>query len=152
MKINDEIPIEKIVGKTEELHLQFLERLHINGRTYIKVMCKIHPDKGVRLIEQHNLLYKNKTCGCKNQRMSLDEFKKQTKLNPTVEIIGEYVNNGTKIKCRCKECGWEWEATPNKLQQGRGAQNVGPKDWEKNLESLKRTLKRTFKKQTQQSR
>ena len=129
MKSNNEIPIEEIVKKTEELHLQFLGRLHMGGRTYIKVICKIHPDKGERLIEQHSLLYKNKTCGCKNQKMSLDEFKKQTKLNPTVEIIGEYVNNGTKIKCRCKECGWEWDATPNKLQQGRGC----PKCWPQRL-------------------
>lgn len=41
-------------------------------------------------------------------------------IDPTIEIIGEYVNNRTKIKCRCKDCGNEWEATPSNLLKYRG--------------------------------
>lgn len=40
--------------------------------------------------------------------------------NPSIEIIGEYVNSKTPIESRCKVCGHIWNPTPNSLQQGKG--------------------------------
>lgn len=53
----------------------------------------------------------------KSKEKFIEEMKK---IDPTIEIIGEYVNNRTKIKCRCKDCGNEWEATPSNLLKYRG--------------------------------
>lgn len=39
---------------------------------------------------------------------------------PTVELLGPYVNARTKVACRCRGCGHEWEASPNHLLRGVG--------------------------------
>lgn len=41
-------------------------------------------------------------------------------INPDIEILSKYVNSNTKIRCKCKICGFEWEATPNALIRGKG--------------------------------
>ena len=41
-------------------------------------------------------------------------------INSNIEIIGNYKNNKTKIKCRCKIDGYEWEAIPIHLLRGIG--------------------------------
>ncbi|EFF3096426.1 Zn finger protein HypA/HybF (possibly regulating hydrogenase expression) [Escherichia coli] len=42
------------------------------------------------------------------------------KVNPDVEVIGEIVNNATKVLCRCNVCGHEWSAIPSNLKKGQG--------------------------------
>ena len=32
------------------------------------------------------------------------------KVNHDVEVLGEIVNNRTKVSCRCKVCSHEWSA------------------------------------------
>lgn len=44
-------------------------------------------------------------------------------IDPTIEIIGEYRNSKTKIKCGCSVCGNEWYSTPANLLVGRGCPN-----------------------------
>lgn len=41
-------------------------------------------------------------------------------LNPNYTIIGQYINNKTKIRCKCNMCEYEWDATPNNLLKGQG--------------------------------
>lgn len=41
------------------------------------------------------------------------------KVNPYVEVIGNIVNNKTKVSCRCKVCDHVWSVTPNDLKNGR---------------------------------
>lgn len=56
-------------------------------------------------------------------RKTHEQFLKdmEEKGNPNVEIVGEYVDNETKIKCRCKiNPKHEWEATPSNLLRKRG--------------------------------
>ena len=50
-------------------------------------------------------------------RKSHDDFLNDVKdvLNPNVEIVGKYVNMNTKIKCRCKDCGYVWDVMPYSL-------------------------------------
>lgn len=66
--------------------------------------------------------------GCPNcagrPKITTESFKKRMmSINPNIEIIGEYVNTGTKIKYRCKICGYEGSATPNYLQNGNKCLN-----------------------------
>ncbi|EOW5489525.1 GIY-YIG nuclease family protein [Escherichia coli O70:H38] len=42
------------------------------------------------------------------------------KVNPYVEVLGEIVNDSTKVLCRCKVCDHEWSATPGNLKHGKG--------------------------------
>ena len=41
-------------------------------------------------------------------------------VNPTIEILGKYVNSNRRIKCKCMVCGREWEAVPSALLAGDG--------------------------------
>ena len=43
--------------------------------------------------------------------------------NPNTEVIGEYVSDKTKIKCRCKVCGNVWDAWPYNIKVGHGCAN-----------------------------
>lgn len=40
--------------------------------------------------------------------------------NPAIEIMGQYVNNKSKITVKCKTCGNEWQSTPHNLLNGHG--------------------------------
>lgn len=47
------------------------------------------------------------------------------KINPSIEIISEYLGCKEKVRCKCKIDGYEWEATPKKLFEGRGCPLCG---------------------------
>lgn len=46
------------------------------------------------------------------------------KVNNKIQIIGKIINDSTKVLCRCNVCHNEWQATPNKLKQGRGVSKM----------------------------
>ena len=50
----------------------------------------------------------------------IEKFNKQNKDAQNIEILGTYINSATKILCRCKLDGYEWETTPNILLGGHG--------------------------------
>ena len=50
----------------------------------------------------------------------IEKFYKKNKNAENIEILGEYVNNATKIKCKCKIDGHEWEVKPNDLLNNHG--------------------------------
>ena len=41
-------------------------------------------------------------------------------INPSISIIGEFRGSSQRIKCRCQECGYEWDAMPSDLLSGCG--------------------------------
>ena len=49
----------------------------------------------------------------------MEKFYKKNKNAENIEILGEYENNKTKIKCRCKIDEYEWSATPHSLLDGK---------------------------------
>lgn len=50
-----------------------------------------------------------------------DEFKaKLAVANPEVELLSDYYNRNTDVRVRCKNCGFEWEATPAALLTAHG--------------------------------
>ena len=44
-------------------------------------------------------------------------------INPDIEIIGEYTGRHSKIKTRCKICGFEWEPVVSSLLRGSSHKN-----------------------------
>ena len=54
-------------------------------------------------------------------RKTTDEFKKDLKIiNPNIEVLGEYINNKTKIHVKCIICQNEWDAVPQSLLYNHG--------------------------------
>ncbi len=51
-----------------------------------------------------------------------EEFVAELKIKaPDIEVIGEYINAVTPIRCRCKICGYDdWYPIPNSLLRGHG--------------------------------
>lgn len=45
-------------------------------------------------------------------------LEKVNKNNPTIKIIGKYINMSTKIKCECLLCGRIWDGNPHTLAKG----------------------------------
>lgn len=61
------------------------------------------------------------SCVIKSKTKTHEEFIKElNEINPNIEILGKYQNGRTKIRCRCKVCGYEWEPLPCNLIQGGG--------------------------------
>lgn len=42
-------------------------------------------------------------------------YKEVSRINPTIEVTGFYVNGLSKMHCRCKICGYEWDSTARNL-------------------------------------
>lgn len=111
---------------------QFLEEINARNagyevlepyiNAYTKINCKCNKCGTIWLAKPTDLL---KGTGCPNckgerisesQRKSIETFKQEMyELAPNIEIIGEYINNKTNIRCRCRSCGYEWEGTPSNL-------------------------------------
>ncbi len=78
-------------------------------------------------------------CGIKKaaskRRKSIDEFKKEMSfVNPNINIIGEYKNTHSKIKCKCKICGFIWDGYPaNLLNKTAGCPKCHMSIGERNL-------------------
>jgi hypothetical protein len=53
-------------------------------------------------------------------------FKEEMRdVDPTIEILSEYIDTDTKIKCRCLIDGNEWEANPRSLLRSNGCKICG---------------------------
>lgn len=57
----------------------------------------------------------------------IDFVKELYKIQPTIEVLGEYKNANKKIKVRCKICNYEWEGVPANLLVGDGCKKCGTK-------------------------
>lgn len=61
-----------------------------------------------------------------SKRKTTAEFIEElNKVNPNIEVLGEYVTNKTKILCKCKVDGNEWKVTPSDLLSGCGCPICG---------------------------
>ena len=97
----------------------------------IKIKCKCLKDGYTWETRPNDLLSKNSGCPkcgiekVKNSRKLtheefLEKFYKQNKNAENIEILGEYVNAQTKIKCKCKLDGYTWETKAYHLLNGTG--------------------------------
>lgn len=93
---------------------------YINSRTNIECECAIC---GKRWWANPRGLLCGKGCSaCAGlEKYTTKTFKEKLKIiNSNIEIIGEYINNKTKIKCKCLIDGYEWYTKPNSLLMGHG--------------------------------
>mgnify|MGYP004732535753 CR=1 FL=1 len=119
-------------GKMQKSNQHFLEELKVahpeivaltpykNADTKIEVKCNMcgHVWK-VRPVS----LIKKEGSGCpkcgqkrssEKQRRTTDQYKTELfEINPSIEVLGEYVNANTKSLVKCKKCNYEWMAKPS---------------------------------------
>ena len=106
---------DKIQKKLIELNMEII-KISENEKI-LTLKCKTHPNKPERDMKVENFL-KAKTCGCRLKFYDKEDFQEDIKETGFI-VSGEYINDSTKIKLICPE-GHEFEATPNKIKQGRG--------------------------------
>ena len=97
---------------------------YINYSTKIKFKCNKCGDifyaKGYDMLQ-----YKHGCANCNGTKKRTNEefLELMEEVNPNIEVLEEYVNNTTKLKCRCKICGNEWYSMPKYLLSGMGCNN-----------------------------
>ena len=97
-------------------------------QTYVRFICNIHQKYGVQEKSLFDLKRLNKPCCYCNHSKLSETFKDEMReINPTIEILSNYVNWNTKIKCRCKIDGYEWYGRPSVLLYGGGCKICGHK-------------------------
>ena len=114
-EINKINPNIKIIGK------------YINNHTKIKCKCNID---GYEWLMTPTSLLKGRNCPeCSNKKYRTDkEFKAEiSKINKDIEILGDFVNTTTKIKCKCKICNHQWSVKPYSLLIGYGCPKCAKK-------------------------
>lgn len=94
--------------------------MYIDANTKIMHRCKI--DGYEWLVSPHSLLRGNGCPMCYgNIKKTHDAYVKElSKINPNIEVIGNYINNKVKILHRCKIDGYKWEVSPSSLLSGNG--------------------------------
>lgn len=116
---------KKLKGTTESVSKLFKEKGFTLLEKYINrntpVLTKCDECGHIWKVRPYDLIYKQGCPKCnKCAKLTTEEFKiRMNKINPNLEIIGEYINSNSKIKCKCKICGYQWEATPNNLSGGK---------------------------------
>lgn len=117
----------KCGGTCNLTNKEFLEKLnsirhditpleeYINART--EILCKCNTCNHEWKVQPNNILCAQTGCpNCKRNKISLnkDEVNKRLKeINPTVELIGEYINNYTHTEFKCAICGNIWKTKPS---------------------------------------
>ncbi len=114
---------------------------YVNAHTSIKCRCKICSN--VWEPKPNTLLsgYGCRKCGYdtnfqKMRKTHSDFLIELGNINPNIEVIGEYINYKTKIKCLCNICKNTWSTTPDILLSGHGCPNC---NHIKIVEGLKKT-------------
>lgn len=117
--LNNMSDIKIINAKVKELDCSILDRNEHNN----SITVKCNKCGRVWNPSVNNFIRNKSKCHCNknvNTKKTTEDFKKELAIkNPTVEVIGEYINNHTKILCRCRKCGAEFYKTPSKLLSGQ---------------------------------
>ena len=99
-----------------------------------KIKCKCKIDGYEWETTPHNLLNNHGCPKCAGRNKTTEEFvDKMKEINNDIEILGEYKTSYTKIKCRCKLDGYEWEAKPRNLLSNRGCPKCNASKGEKRV-------------------
>ena len=112
-------------------HAQNIEILGTYVNSYTKIKCKCKIDGHEWATRPNSLLhgYGCPKCAKKAQIKTYEQFITELyRINPNIEVDGPYINNQTKIKCKCKICGHEWEAAPHNLLRGSGCPKCAGKE------------------------
>ena len=112
----------------KDLILVGIDNKNLNGknRRCACVLCNKHKDKGVQWIPVEKIGKNKKPCQYCNHSKLKETFKEEMNIiNPDIEILSEYKNWNTKVKCKCKVCGHVWDGNVSSLLYGSGCKICG---------------------------
>lgn len=93
---------------------------------YVRFICNAHQKYGIQEKSLMDLRRLKEPCSYCNHSMLKVTFKEEMyDVDPTIEILSDYIDTDTKIKCRCRIDGNEWEANPRSLLNGNGCKICG---------------------------
>lgn len=96
-----------------------------NAKTKIKYRCT---NCGIERWATPDELLRGKKCqNCLGVKLrNNEEFIRDVNIiNPQIEPLEQFVRTDTKIKIRCKICGYVWNARPNHILEGHGCPECG---------------------------
>lgn len=136
-KMTHEEFIEKFYKQNPNANSIEILGTYINSTTKIRCKCKV--DKYEWETIPSVLL--NQKCGCpkcsgniqKSHEEFMKDFIKKNIFANEIEILEKYKNAYTKIKCRCKIDGYEWETKPSNLLNGTGCPKCNESKGEKRI-------------------
>lgn len=93
-----------------------LKNEYKNTDSKVNCVCKVCGYEWIS--SPHRLLRGD---GCKRcrgiLRKTTEQFKDElAEVNAEILVLGEYMNNRTKVECKCKKCGYIWKAKPKDLK------------------------------------
>ncbi len=97
----------------------------INNGTKVSCRCKVCDHEWSPTPDRLKSGHGCPKCGylkvAQKQRLSHEEqVAVIAKVNPDIELLGEIINDNTKVLCRCKVCDHEWSVRPADLKRGCG--------------------------------
>ena len=126
---------EEFLSTIQNDNIEVLDR-YVNNKTKIRYICKKHNYQGEVLPKSFSGKYVCPVCAGINQKTT-EEFKREMRqINNDIEIIGEYVNNYTKIKCRCKIHNIEFSTKPTHLLENVGCPVCNKSKGEKEIAKI----------------
>ena len=131
-----------VIGKYTGYNNKIMVRCNIDGREWEAYPRKLM--KGVGCLECMERRFHDE------RAYTLEQFKeKMFELSPSIEILSEtYKNLRDSIKCRCKICGYEWEARgADLLIKGNGCPSCTSSSGEKIIRDWLEINKVSYKKQ-----
>ncbi|WP_291631387.1 hypothetical protein [Clostridium sp.] len=162
--LNNKTGCPKCAGNMKLTHEEFISRINIINpnieilgtyiKNNIKIKCKCKIDGYIWYTTPSNLLREQgcPKCGIKSQVEKRTKTHEQfiqelQEINPNIEILGEYVNNHTKIKYRCKIDGNIWYAIPHSLLSGQGCPKCNSSKGEKRISEYLNNKNMKYKEQ-----
>jgi predicted nucleic acid-binding Zn-ribbon protein len=115
--------------KTHEEFILQLHNINPNIRVLGKYITAIEPVLcectvcGYQWPGIPNNLLRGEGCGqCAGhlKKTTASFVEEMKRINPSIQIVGEYVDSKTHIACKCLVCGHEWSPIPSSLLKGHG--------------------------------
>ena len=120
----------EVLGQYIDSKTKILHRCKIDGYEWMASPSKILIGRGCP------------KCSGKIQKTHEEYVAELNIVNPNIEVLGEYVNNRTKILHKCKTCGYEWHVSPSNMLQNHGCpvcvgkKKITEEDYIKELEQI----------------
>ena len=93
---------------------------YVTSQKPIAVKCRVCKNEWI--VKPNTLLNGIGCAKCAGlKKKTTQEIKNELKIkNSTIEVLGDYNGNRSRILVRCKNCGYEWKPTAKSLLIGRG--------------------------------
>ncbi len=118
---------------------------------FVDIECKCKICNHIWKVKPYSVLQKHGCPMCANKhrndsnRKTHEKFIKElTEKNSDIEVLEKYTNRTTKILCKCKIDGYEWEVTPASLLQGTGCPSCNSSKGEKKIKDFLNKINQSF--------